>query len=178
MMTATRLRAVKSVARQLAIPRRTFAVTSRQCEAGNTGNYAGENQSKAPAVTTDGKPQVTPVGSDKGTEILQAPNRAEIWSRSQRPRAEAMTGPRFEQTDFDLQPQPYAAIELVHKVPVKWTHDRMVVCDGGGGPHGHPKIFINTDKPEIAVCGYCGNPFANEHNRKHLESLPQTSYPL
>lgn len=35
----------------------------------------------------------------------------------------------------------------------------MVACDGGGGPAGHPRIFINTDKPEIAVCGYCGLPF-------------------
>ena len=87
-------------------------------------------------------------------------------------------------------------MELVHKQPVRWTHDRIVACDGGGGPTGHPKIYINTDKPEIAVCGYCGAPFvcpslplirvedeanscqAHEHSRKHLESLPATSYPL
>ncbi|KAK4123330.1 NADH:ubiquinone oxidoreductase 18.4kD subunit, partial [Parathielavia appendiculata] len=110
--------------------------------------------------------------------VLQAPNRAEVWSRSQRPRSVAMTGPRFEQTDFALQPRPYAAIDLIHQQPVRWTHDRVVACDGGGGPTGHPKIFINTDKPEIATCGYCGLPFANEHHRKHLESLPETSYPL
>ncbi|KAL2170554.1 hypothetical protein VTG60DRAFT_4662 [Thermothelomyces hinnuleus] len=89
-----------------------------------------------------------------------------------------MTGPRFEQTDFELQPRPYAAIELIHQQPVRWTHERIVACDGGGGPTGHPRIYINTDKPEIATCGYCGLPFANEHHRKHLESLPQTSYPL
>lgn len=50
-------------------------------------------------------------------------------------------------------------MELVHKQPVRWTHDRIVACDGGGGPHGHPRIFINTDKPEIAACNYCGLPF-------------------
>lgn len=66
---------------------------------------------------------------------------------------------------------------------------------------GHPKIFINTDKPEIATCGYCGVPFvsfhpaglelevgdlgpganrrqAHEHHREYLKSLPETSYPL
>lgn len=102
-MSASRLRAAKSISRQLAASRRTFAVTARQSEAGNTGNYAGVNKSKTPAKTTDGKPQVTPVGSETGTEILQAPNRADIWSRSQRPRSQAMTGPRFEQKDFDLQ---------------------------------------------------------------------------
>jgi uncharacterized Zn-finger protein len=93
-----------------------------------------------------------------------------------------MTGPRFEQTDFSLQvsqlmeanrsgvilliihalqPQSLAAIELIHKQPVRWTHDRVVACDGGGGPSGHPRIFINTDKPEIAVCGYCGLPYVS-----------------
>ncbi|EEP79146.1 hypothetical protein UREG_03992 [Uncinocarpus reesii 1704] len=109
---------------------------------------------------------------------MQAPNRATTWARSQQPREVAMSGPRFEQTIMDYQPRPYAAIELIHKQPVRWTKERIVSCDGGGGPLGHPRIFINTDKPEIAACGYCGLPFAHEHNRKFLESLPQTSYPL
>lgn len=64
-----------------------------------------------------------------------------------------------------VQPQPLAAIELIHKQPVRWTKSRVVSCDGGGGPLGHPKIFINTDKPEIATCGYCGLPFVcNTYN--------------
>ncbi|OWP02966.1 hypothetical protein B2J93_3546 [Marssonina coronariae] len=108
----------------------------------------------------------------------QAPNRSAVWSRSQNPRAKAMSGPRFEQTIMGMQPAPQAAIELIHKQPVRWTHDRMVSCDGGGGPLGHPRIFINTDKPQICMCTYCGLPFANEHHRAHLESLPDTAYPL
>lgn len=56
-------------------------------------------------------------------------------------------------------------MELVHKQPVRWTHDRIVACDGGGGPHGHPRIFINTDKPEIAACNYCGLPYVRLHHR-------------
>lgn len=59
----------------------------------------------------------------------------------------------------NVQPRPYAAIELIHQQPVKWTHDRIVSCDGGGGPLGHPRVFINTDKPQICWCEYCGNPF-------------------
>ncbi|OJJ44005.1 hypothetical protein ASPZODRAFT_135437 [Penicilliopsis zonata CBS 506.65] len=109
---------------------------------------------------------------------LQAPNRANTWAASQRPRAEAMSGPRFEQTVMEMQPQPMAAIELIHKQPVRWTKKRVVACDGGGGPLGHPKVFINTDKAEIATCGYCGVPFAHEQHRAYLESLPATSYPL
>lgn len=50
---------------------------------------------------------------------------------------------------------------MIHKEPVRWTHERIVACEGGEGPAGHPKIFINTDKPEIAICGYCGLPFVS-----------------
>ncbi|CAL5871493.1 uncharacterized protein PFLUO_LOCUS5746 [Penicillium psychrofluorescens] len=109
---------------------------------------------------------------------MQAPNRANTWAASQQPREKAMTGPRFEQTIMSAQPQPMAAIDLIHKQPVRWTKSKVVSCDGGGGPLGHPKIFINTDKPDIATCGYCGVPFAQEQHRAYLESLPATSYPL
>ncbi|CAI7615244.1 Zinc finger CHCC-type [Penicillium manginii] len=109
---------------------------------------------------------------------MQAPNRSSTWAASQQPREEAMVGPRFEQTIMQTQPQPMAAIELIHKQPVRWTKKRVVSCDGGGGPLGHPKIFINTDKAEIATCGYCGVPFAHEQHRAYLKSLPATSFPL
>jgi hypothetical protein len=35
--------------------------------------------------------------------VMQAPNRANVWSRSQMPRELAMTGPRFEQTIIEAQ---------------------------------------------------------------------------
>jgi len=92
----------------------------------------------------------------------------------------AMQGPRFEQTIIEVQPRPMAAIDLIHKQPVRWTDQKIVACDGGGGALGHPKIFINTDKPQINWCTYCGLPYANTHHRKLLQSTPkdQLSYPL
>lgn len=57
------------------------------------------------------------------------------------------------------QPQPLAAIELIHKQPVRWSKKRVTSCDGGGGPLGHPRIFINLDKPQVHGCTYCGLPF-------------------
>ncbi|KAL1844374.1 hypothetical protein VTJ49DRAFT_53 [Mycothermus thermophilus] len=153
-----------------------FSTTARQLEIAQSPSP--EQQATAAAAADAQTATAVTEGAAPPAVVNQAPNRVGIWSRSQRPRAEAMTGPRFEQTDFELQPRPYAAIELIHKQPVRWTHDRVVACDGGGGPTGHPKIYINTDKPEIATCGYCGLPFANEHHREHLESLPETSYPL
>lgn len=35
--------------------------------------------------------------------VMQAPNRAAVWSRSQQPRERAMSGPRFEQTIMEYQ---------------------------------------------------------------------------
>ncbi|KAF4974646.1 hypothetical protein FZEAL_8481 [Fusarium zealandicum] len=163
-MATSQLRAIGVFARGARLSQRAFTTSARQLEAAVS------------AKTTETSP--APVDESKPAEVTQAPNRVGIWSRSQRPRSTAMSGPRFEQTDFIDQPQPKSAIEMIHQQPVTWTHDRIVACNGGGGPNGHPKIYINTDKAEICTCNYCGLPFANEHHREHLEALPETSYPL
>lgn len=62
---------------------------------------------------------------------------------------------------LQLQPRPFAAIELIHKQPVRWIKGRSASCDGGGGPLGHPRIFINVDKPQICWCTYCGVPYVS-----------------
>lgn len=35
------------------------------------------------------------------------------------------------------------AIKLIDEVPPAPTKDRIVACDGGDGPLGHPKVYIN-----------------------------------
>ncbi|KAI5298851.1 hypothetical protein KEM56_003726, partial [Ascosphaera pollenicola] len=124
-----------------------------------------------------GEPIIETAEQARAILSTQAPNRLETWSKSQQKRSEAMKGPRFEQTIMETQPLPYSAMELIHRQPVRWTHDKIVACDGGGGPLGHPKIFINTDKPQIVYCEYCGNPYANEHNREAI-AAGEPSYPL
>ncbi|KAI1819294.1 hypothetical protein F4861DRAFT_534568 [Xylaria intraflava] len=168
MISRASIRSAARFPQQACSARRTFALSARLRESSPVSVKTGTKSDESSLGVTE----------DAEGVLKQAPNRTEIWSRSQKPRATAMTGPRFEQTDFDVQPASKAAIELIHRQPVRWTHDRIVACDGGGGPAGHPRIFINTDKPEIATCNYCGLPYANEHNREHLESLPETSYPL
>lgn len=71
-------------------------------------------------------------------------------------------------TDLD-KPRPLAAIELIHKQPVRWTHSSKVVCDGGGGPLGHPRIFINVDKPQVVPCTYCGLPYVCRIYSEHFD---------
>ena len=35
----------------------------------------------------------------------------------------------------------------------------QVVCDGGGGPLGHPQVWYSFDGRMEAVCHYCGRHF-------------------
>lgn len=111
-------------------------------------------QAKSPAVSSAGpvSPNVIP----------QAPNSVAPWSTSQRLRPAPGSDPRFEQTVMDLQPAPLSAMELINNEPIRLVENRRAVCDGGlcsqfvvfclvllhnnstgGGPLGHPKIFIN-----------------------------------
>lgn len=35
----------------------------------------------------------------------------------------------------------------------------QVVCDGGGGPLGHPQVWYSFDGKPEASCHYCGRKF-------------------
>jgi NADH dehydrogenase (ubiquinone) Fe-S protein 6 len=100
--------------------------------------------------------------SNPEVSLHQAPNYPTTSSTSQRPRPGLHSGPRFEQTDMALQPNPLSAMELIAQEPIRLVQGRKAVCDGGqlraflssygmsdwdgflgGGPLGHPKIYIN-----------------------------------
>ncbi|MCF3948843.1 MULTISPECIES: zinc-finger domain-containing protein [Acidiphilium] len=34
------------------------------------------------------------------------------------------------------------------------VHDRVVACDGGGEPLGHPRVFLKIEDREVK-CPYC-----------------------
>ncbi|KAF8506691.1 ubiquinone oxidoreductase 20 kd subunit [Russula emetica] len=87
------------------------------------------------------------------TVVPQSPNHAATWSTNQRARPAGQSGPRFEQTNMELQPNPLSAMELIANEPIRLIHGRKAICDGGAGPLGHPKIYINLDKPGPHPCG-------------------------
>ncbi|RSH80585.1 uncharacterized protein EHS24_009167 [Apiotrichum porosum] len=93
----------------------------------------------------------------------QSPNVATPWSENQEPKSAAFAATRFEQTKFDLQPDGLSAMGLVSEQPITMVHGRRAVCNGGGGALGHPKIYINLDKPGARSCGYCGARYEQEH---------------
>ncbi|KAG6842218.1 hypothetical protein C0991_000188 [Blastosporella zonata] len=110
-------------------------------------NRTLQSLARAASSSVPAKPQSSPPAS-------QAPNYPTTWSTNQQSRATATTGPRFEQTALELQPNPLSAMELIANEPVRLVHGRKAVCDGGGGPLGHPKIFINLDAPGTRACGF------------------------
>ncbi|KAJ3019397.1 UNVERIFIED_CONTAM: hypothetical protein HDU68_010672 [Siphonaria sp. JEL0065] len=70
--------------------------------------------------------------------IPQSLNREATWSKSQLEKAAATTGPRFEQTNMALQPNPVAAIDLIAAVPVTLVAGRKASCNGGEEFHVQP----------------------------------------
>lgn len=38
----------------------------------------------------------------------------------------------------------------------------QVVCDGGGGPLGHPQVWYTFDNHAQIACHYCGRLFAKK----------------
>nr|CAD7432305.1 unnamed protein product [Timema monikensis] len=61
------------------------------------------------------------------------------------------TGQQWEEDDYRLarfidkpkQINTQFAIDLIAAVPPMPSKERVIWCDGGGGPTGHPKVFIN-----------------------------------
>ncbi|KAK6457287.1 uncharacterized protein RJT20DRAFT_134571 [Scheffersomyces xylosifermentans] len=114
----------------------------------------------------------------EGQEVAkQAPNRDLQWSNSQESRLNVITRHphRFVQRELDLQPRPYAAIELIAKEPIRYLshHDgNIAVCDGNRGStlQGHPKVYINLDQAKAHPCGYCGLRYAKEEFKEVIEA--------
>jgi NADH dehydrogenase (ubiquinone) Fe-S protein 6 len=73
--------------------------------------------------SSSSQPQPTP----PTPSTPQSPN----YPTNQRPRPAPQSGPRFEQTFMELQPNPLSAMELISKEPVRIAHGRNAVCDGG-----------------------------------------------
>ncbi|XP_013396131.1 probable NADH dehydrogenase [ubiquinone] iron-sulfur protein 6, mitochondrial [Lingula anatina] len=85
------------------------------------------------------------------------------------------TGQKWEADDYrmsrylvaDKQVNKQWAINLIDEIPPQACKDRVVSCDGGGGPLGHPKVYINLDQPGNHSCNYCGLRFYLDHDHHH-----------
>lgn len=70
------------------------------------------------------------------------------------------------------------AINLIAQDPVV-VCDERIVWSSGGGPLGHPKVFIRLDSPEIHDCNYSGRKFIHKKfydPAKHGKSISYQEY--
>ncbi|CAM1298404.1 NDUFS6 (predicted) [Pycnogonum litorale] len=82
------------------------------------------------------------------------------------------TGQQWDKSDYRLaryvdkgkEINERFAIDLIAEQPPIPVKERVTSCDGGGGPLGHPKVYINVDQEGYHSCGYCGLRFYHEHN--------------
>merc|ERR1711874_200908 len=76
------------------------------------------------------------------------------------------TGQVWDQDDYrnirfvgkDKLINPEWAIDLIAEDPIVVVNASHVWSDSCGAL-GHPKVYINLDRPEVGVCGYSGRKF-------------------
>ena len=110
MLSTARSRAIWKLSRRAQVSaRRSYAFSANNQQEINDPKKPKEvsNVSKTNELPTkpghlDGRLQENVVEGEK-QRVMQAPNRPSIWSQSQNPRGDAMTGPRFEQTIMEYQ---------------------------------------------------------------------------
>ncbi len=110
MLSTARLRVGFLLARRAPVSaRRAYAFSANEQQEINNPNPPKEvpNVSKTNELPMETPHQDAPVQESvedgERMRVMQAPNRATVWSLSQNPRARAMTGPRFEQTLMEYQ---------------------------------------------------------------------------
>ena len=69
----------------------------------NPPNYSATNETPLTAVGAKDEALVESAEEGEKQRQMQAPNRKDVWARSQQPRSKAMVGPRFEQTIMEYQ---------------------------------------------------------------------------
>ncbi|MCG8354955.1 MAG: zinc-finger domain-containing protein [Kiloniellales bacterium] len=48
------------------------------------------------------------------------------------------------------------------------VESEIVACDGGGGPLGHPRVFLNMEGKGEVDCPYCGRRFVLKAGVAHV----------
>lgn len=92
-----------------------------------TAQHSPVSATNATATSSEGsfdKALQESVEEGEKKRVMQAPNRATVWSRSQQPREKAMVGPRFEQTIMEDQVRD---ILLLSSNPRHWVCGVVVV---------------------------------------------------
>lgn len=87
-------------------------------------NVSKTNELATSSMGAEDKAVQESVEAAEEMRTMQAPNRKDVWSRSQQPRSKAMTGPRFEQTI--MADQVRLLLQLL------WAYWRWAIANSSG----------------------------------------------
>lgn len=74
----------------------------------------------------------------------------------------------YDESEFKLGKHRSNALDLIEQVPVIAVDGEMAICDGGGGPLGHPLEYISLQRPGVIErCKYCGLRFKSKAWETH-----------
>jgi NADH dehydrogenase (ubiquinone) Fe-S protein 6 len=69
----------------------------------------------------------------------------------------------YDESEFKLGKHRSNALELIQQIPPIEVEGERAICDGGGGPLGHPLEYISLQRPGVIErCKYCGLRFASK----------------
>lgn len=126
------------------------------------------------AAVATRKPKVAVPHTPPHVPKEQAPNYPTTWSETQNPRELAMRGPRFEQMDMEMQPQPLSAMEMIQREPIRLTPNRVQSCDGGELQAVQAVHAVDAPERAYKDCPPTGT--RREHH--HLTHKPFSPHPF
>jgi uncharacterized Zn-finger protein len=53
-----------------------------------------------------------------------------------------------------------------------YINETVAACNGGGGPLGHPRVFLNLGQDGKVDCPYCSRLFVNRAMQRSDETAP------
>uniref|UniRef100_A0A8B8CDZ2 NADH dehydrogenase [ubiquinone] iron-sulfur protein 6, mitochondrial-like n=1 Tax=Crassostrea virginica TaxID=6565 RepID=A0A8B8CDZ2_CRAVI len=105
--------------------------------------------------------------SDEGRFVDEVTHTGQVWDKDDYRRIRFLDKKKLINKNF--------AIDLIAEDPVVVCDDKTVWSNSGGAL-GHPKVYINLEKPKVAVCGYSGRKFIYKGFYKEAEHGPSISY--
>ena len=103
-----------------------------------------------PAVPAKSPYNIDPKEADKSKEEMRVHTRT------------------YEESEYALGKHRSNALELIEEVPIIYVEGERAICDGGGGPLGHPLEYISLQRPGVVErCKYCGLRFASKAWEAH-----------
>merc|ERR1712244_145131 len=109
----------------------------------------------------------TSIRCGEGATVGTATHTGQVYAEDDYRRLRFMDKDKLVNTEW--------AINLIADGPVVVVNANHVFSNSGGAL-GHPKVYINLDKPKIGTCGYSGRKFIQAKFYKKAEHGPSITY--